>query len=1098
MPPMLHIHLLGDFRIYLDDQPLDLIKRPRQQALLAYLLLHRHAPQARQHLAFTFWPDSTEEQAFTNLRKLFFQLRQSLPAPDTYLYSTSQHIGWRNDAPFRLDVAELEQALEQLEKKTSIDDLAVVEQVLALYSGELMPDCYDEWLLVLRNNLHERVLNSLTNALATLEHKHEIKLALRVAEYLLRLDPLRESTYRHLMRLRALSGDRPGALRVFHECVRALELELGVPPASETRALYEQLLKTEPKKMTPAYTPAQRHEHIPLVGRKHEWQMLQLAWSQMNTRGSHMVTVWGEAGIGKSRLVEELTHWASLHPGSVLYARAYAAEGSLAYAPVTTWLRNDLLQPGLAKLETVWLSELVRLLPELQRQFPELPAPAPLSEGWQLQRFHEAIARALLTAPAPRVLVLEDMQWCDSETFGLLRYLLRFDRAAKLLIVGTARREAVDEQHPVYALRQQLLREAQWTELELHPLNFEETIELASHLTHEDFVAWKARIYQETEGNPLFVVEMVQAGMIQAKPEVQNGQAVRLPTTVQTVIEARLAQLSSHARQLAQFAATMGRAFTVDVLAKASDLDEDDLIQALDELWRRRIIREHGPAYDFTHDKIREVAYAQQSQMRRRLAHRRIGEALTQVYAGRLELVAGELAVHAEQAGQLEEAIHYLRLVAEQAQTVGAYAETITRFRHAIELLALLPLPQEAAMQQELAMLVPLGTCLIALRGYAHPDVAAVYQRAHQLCTQLGDDPHLMPVLVGLVLFYVVRGELHQAHKIGEQSLQLAQRMQDADLLVEGHTAMGLLLQYLGQFRASVTHLEQALALYDPDRHGAHAAIYGQDPGVACRMCLGISLWFLGYADRSLHLMQEALAMAYQVNHPYTLMLAQNFTSYLHSLRREPTVLQTAAATAVEFASRQGFFYWLMINTIYHGWARVHVSVAAGEPVSQALETVAQMREALAGFMLTGATLYRGYYMSLIADACASAGDMDAAVTTLDEALAIMEAADERDCLAELQRLRGEFWLKHASADLTAQEREANAEKAFLQAMHTAHAQEARMLELRAATNLARLWMQQGKSERAYHTLKPLADWFTEGLDTVDLQNAKALLASLA
>jgi DNA-binding SARP family transcriptional activator/predicted ATPase len=1094
MAPILRIQLLGEFRLFLDDRPVDTFDQPRLQTLLAYLLLHRHAPQPRQQIAFCFWPDSSEEQAQTNLRKLLFQLRQALPQASEFLYSDHRRLGWRSETRYSLDVAELEQGMNALEQ-SKMPDLATIERVVTLYRGELLPICYDDWLLPLRRELHERVVNGLTQALGGLETQREYEAGIRCAEHLLRLDPLHEASYRQLMNFRALGGDRAGALRVYHSCARLLEQELGVPPAAETQALYQHLLQVEAQPAAIAPTP--QVVQIPLVGRQIEWQTLQQRWRSAS-QGPHLVLVWGEAGMGKTRLVEELRHWARLRPGSIAYARAYAAEGELAFAPVTTWLRSETLRPALEKLEPVWLTELARLLPELLTWRPDISRPSPMTEGWQRQRFHEALARAMLAAPAPRLLVLDDLQWCDGETLGWLRYLLRFDPQASLVVVGTARTEEVDQTCPLHELLRELQRDKQLTELTLTPLELVETVELAQLIADGDVTPWAEQLYRETEGNPLFVVETVRAGLVESHPVRHDGQLNGLPPTVQAVIATRLAQLSPSAHQLVQLAATIGRAFTFDVLAVASELDEDGLVQGLDELWRRRLVREQATGYDFSHDRIREVAYNQQSRARRRQVHRRIGAALERLYAENLDEVVGELATHAEQAGQIEQAIGYLRRAAELAQTVGAYPEAIARLRKAIALLQSQPLTLESAMQQELAMLVPLGASLLTLRGYGDQEVEAVYQRAHHLCTQLGDDPHLMPTLIGLALFYMIRGELKQALMIGQQGLLLAQRTRDDGLLLEGHLTLGPILLFMGEFRASVTHLEQALTLYDPARHSVHAAVYGQEPGVVCQVILSVSLWFLGYADRSLRLMEGALALAHKVSHEYTLSFAQGFTAYLYHLRQEPASAQVAARAGVELARRQGFQYWLAVSSMFHGWATVRLNAASGKPALQTQESIAQMQEAFAGFKQTGAGLYRGYYLSLIAEAQVATHALDAGLAGLDEALAIMDVVRDRYWLAELHRLRGELLLARVDTAQAAAELEAEAEAAFCRAICTSQAQEARMLELRAATSLARLWMHQGKREQARELLAGIYGWFTEGFDTPDLLAAQRLLTDLA
>jgi DNA-binding SARP family transcriptional activator/tetratricopeptide (TPR) repeat protein len=747
MTPSLRIHLLGEFRLFVADQPMLTIDRPRQQALLAYLLLHRHAPQPRQQVAFCFWPDSSEAQAYTNLRKLVFQVRQALPQADHFLIVDSQHLGWQANAPYTLDVAELEQALTELEH-SNVPAAKTVQQVIALYRGELLPTCYDDWLLPLRRALHERVVNTLEKVVVGLQAQRAYELALRCAEHLRRLDPLHEASYRQLMQLRALSGDRAGALRVYHECVTVLEQELGVPPASETQALYEHLLKVEPTSAPASAAPALPTIQIPLVGRQPEWQALRQAWTEMS-RGPRLVTIWGEAGVGKTRLVEELVHWARSRPGSVAYARTYTAEGALAYAPLTEWLRSEALRPVLAQAEKVWLLELARLLPELQRQHPNLPAPLPMGEGWQRQRFYEALARVILAAPPPLLLVLDDLHWCDAETLAWLRYLLRFDPQAHLLVVGTVRSEAIDEQHPLHELQQQLQRAGQYQALELAPLNVEEASLLASYLTDADITGWTARLYRETEGNPLFVVEMVRAGIL-------GRQTTALPPTVQAVIAARLSQLSPVAHQLAQLAATVGQAFTLDVLAAASELDEDALVQGVDELWRRRVVREQEDSYEFSHDKIREVAYGEISPIRRRYLHQRVAQALERLYTPNLETLYGRLGLHFERAGMRGKAVAYLQQAGEQAQRLSANQEALRYYHQALVLAqenrASLPADQqvnEAVYHHILAL-----RAQVYLALYQGKEAVADFQQLLTRARQSGNREQELEFLLGLVNAY--------------------------------------------------------------------------------------------------------------------------------------------------------------------------------------------------------------------------------------------------------------------------------------------------------------------------------------------------------
>ena len=417
MIPTLHIHLLGNFLLVSGDTPVTTVTVPRLQSLLAYLLLHRDAPQDRSHLAFLLWPDSTEAQAHTNLRKLLYQLRQSLPDADHFIQADNHSLQWLpalpasqegcTDASWTLDILEVEQALARAEQAERVQDTTAMrralEQVHHLYSGELLPNCYDEWILPERDRWRQAFLQAAERLIALLEEERDYDAAIRAAHQLLRQDSLHEATYRQLMRLYGLRGDRAAALRVYHTCVTVLERELGTEPSEVTRAVYESLLQsdTSPKTLTGPLTS--RGTEAPLLGRKAEMRHLQEAWRKAAGGHPHIVFLSGEAGIGKTRLAEEIEAWVSRQGLTTASARCYAALGHLAYAPVTTWLRTDALQTGLSALDPAWLTEIARLVPEVLVTRPKLSLPAAMTEGWQRQHFFEAPApccgQRLATAP---------------------------------------------------------------------------------------------------------------------------------------------------------------------------------------------------------------------------------------------------------------------------------------------------------------------------------------------------------------------------------------------------------------------------------------------------------------------------------------------------------------------------------------------------------------------------------------------------------------------------------------------------------------------------------------------------------------------------
>ncbi len=373
---------------------------------------------------------------------------------------------------------------------------------------------------------------------------------------------------------------------------------------------------------------------------------------------------------------------------------------------MTAWLRVEAVRANLSTLPPTWRSEIARLLPDLLVDDSHLPRPGPLTEGWQRQHLFEALARALLSGSAPCLLHLDDLQWCDRETLAFLHYLLRFNQRARLLLVCTVRAEEMPASSPLVSWLSSVRHDGLVTEIELGPLDAAGTALLASQVAGHDLASPEAAaLYQETEGNPFFVVETMRAGTLESNTAAQqageHAQALHqsyLPQTIQAVIAERLAQLSPAAHELINLAAVIGRAFTFEVIAQASRADEDILVSGLDELWQRRIVREQGQdAYDFSHDKLREGAYTTLSSARRRRFHLRVAEALEVVHAASLENVSGGIAHHYERAGRFQQAISYYRLAGEAASRVYANSEAIASFQRA---LALLDADPQGTLQQ--------------------------------------------------------------------------------------------------------------------------------------------------------------------------------------------------------------------------------------------------------------------------------------------------------------------------------------------------------------------------------------------------------------
>src|SRR2546421_6705373 len=579
--PTLHLRLLGDFSLLYHDQQVTSLNTTRLRSLLTYLVLHRDVPQQRQHLAFLFWPDATEAQARNNLRQLLHQLRQALPAMEHFLSADTHMLHWHPVTPFHLDVAEFEQALTLADAATQRNDQralqAALEQADSLYRGELLPGCYDEWILPERDRLRQRHLQALEQLLRLFEVEGDTSTAIRYAQRLIGLNPLSEDLYRRLMRLFALNNDRASALHVYHTCVTTLQREMGVDPDPATRQAYERLMQHEAPTIQPLV-----HQPLPaatptLIGREREWEHLHDAWQRTTDGGSHFVLVTGEAGVGKSRLAEEFLLWASSQGVVTSKTRSYAAEGQLSLAPVTEWLRSDGLRSKLRQLDKVWLIEVARILPELYEEQPELPRYESVTEYGQRQRFFEALARAILVAPQPLLLLIDDLQWCDQETLEWLHFLLRFDPKARLLVVGCAREEELPPHHALRSLLLHLRTTAGVTEIALQPLDAAETAKLASQVAKRELdLDSVMHLFHETRGYPLFVVEMVRAGLGRvsaSQPEADRPHrhlpledTRRLPPRVHAVLAGRLQQLSASAREFVERAAIIGREFTLDLL----------------------------------------------------------------------------------------------------------------------------------------------------------------------------------------------------------------------------------------------------------------------------------------------------------------------------------------------------------------------------------------------------------------------------------------------------------------------------------------------------------------------------------------------------
>ncbi len=442
------------------------------------------------------------------------------------------------------------------------------------------------------------------------------------------------------------------------------------------------------------------------------------------------------------------------------------------------------------------------------------------------------------------------------------------------------------------------------------------------------------------------------------------------------------------------------------------------------------------------------------------------------------------LAHHCTEAGLIEQAVGYWHKAGQSAVQRSAHVEAIVHLRQGLALLETLPeTPQR--LQREVDILIALGASLIATKGYAASEVAQTYSRAQQLCQHLADSYQLFPVLRGLYGHYHVRAEYRTAQELGEQLIDLAQQVHESSMLIAGHRALGATLSCMGAVVSAHTHFTQSIARYDLQQHRSYAFLYGEDAGVVCRSHDAWALWRLGYPDQGRVRSDEAVILAQQIAHPFSLSFALTFAAEFHQFRREVRATQERAEAAVSLSQEQGFAQWMAIGSMLRGWALL----AHQGRVKEGIEQISQ---GMIAYRATGAEIQRPHFLALLAEAYGTIGEPEAGLTALAEALALVDTTGERWYESECYRLKGVLLLQQNAVH------QAEAENCFQEAITVAQTQQAKSWELRAATSLAGLWQQQGKRQEAYDLLAPVYNWFTEGFDTADLKDAKALLNELA
>ena len=839
-----------------------------------------------------------------------------------------------------------------------------------------------------------------------------------------------------------------------------------------------------------------------LVGREREVEILRHSWTRVREGVGQVVLLSGEAGLGKSRLVEIMKDHVADEPHVLVECRCSPYYQHTALYPIIDllqrrleWSREDGPVERLRKLEAlltpynVPLAEVVPLFAALL--LLPLPAdrylPLTMTPPRQRARTLEAVLTLLrrMASGKPVLLVMEDLHWVDPTTLELLTMLVAQDASLRLLSVLVFR---PDFRPPWDGGERQ-------TSIALAPLAHDETMAMIGRVAGNKPLPAPvlAQLVMNTDGNPLFVEELtkmvLESDMLQAVEDRYELTAtpgrLAIPTTLHDSLLARLDRLGP-AKSVAQLAATLGRAFPYEWLQAVSPLDTVTLDRSVARLLEAGLLYEQSAPpqarYQFKHALIQEAAYQSLLRTTRQQYHQLVAHTLAERFSEVAESHPELIAHHYTEAGLGDRAIGYWQRAGQRAVERSANAEAISHLTRGLGLIARLAEgPQR--IQQEIELQVALGAPLMATRGYAAPEVEKVFARALDLCRQVGETPQLFTALRGLRTFYQIRGDSPTAYELGEQLLRLAERAGDAALLLEAHYSLGAALFWTGDFGRAHEHFERVHELYDRQQHRSHAYLYGNDPGVVGYSYTAWTLWYLGYPDRSLERMTEGLALAHELHHPFTLAFAFTYATVLHYFRREEQATLEWAERTVALSNEHGFPFWSTMGLMLRGWAL--------SEQGRSTEGIAQLREGLALWRAAGTELGRPTYLTMLAHALARRGQLADAFAVLDEALSVVskqpthEGLDVHFAKAALLLAQGEAKGSEAAAGLR-------------HVIDLARRQGARCWELRATTSLSRLLQREGKRAEAHRQLAAIYGGFTEGFDTVDAREAQALLRELS
>jgi DNA-binding winged helix-turn-helix (wHTH) protein/predicted ATPase len=849
---------------------------------------------------------------------------------------------------------------------------------------------------------------------------------------------------------------------------------------------------------------------LEVVGRDDALSQM-LSWLQkMNSGERQIVFVTGEAGIGKTSLVDAFVQSVA-SGGNIRIGRGHCLEHygtSEAYLPVLEAVtrlcrENRQMIDVLRANAPMWLLQMPSLVGISERE-----ALSREMTGATRERMLREMGETLeaLAANAPLVLILEDLHWSDYSTLDLITYLASQRQSSQLMLIGTYRTvELVLSGHPLKAVQRELRAKQQCHELRLEYLSEDQVIEyLFIRFPDNRFpAALAALIHERTEGNPLFMVNVLDY-LLAEKLIIETGHhwelkakleelEVGVPENIRQMITKQITRLSAEDQQVLEAASISGMSFSALAIASALGEDVVEVEGRCEALARRKcFLRERGVGefpdgtvsarYGFIHALYVNTLYDRIAAARRAKLHKDMAERGEIIYGDQVGEIATELAMHFEQGHDYKRAAKYLQKGADKAIRRFAYREAVGLSRRGLELLGKLPDTTERA-EQELYLQLALGLPLIATKGYAAADVGGAYARARELCQQLGEKREIFEVLWGLWAFYLLRADLEIAREMAEEFLRLAERQPNAGLVTRGHIAMEVTLMHQGEFSPAMEHFEKGLLLYDREQDLADSVRYTQNPAVSLRCHAAWSLWFLGQPDQALERILEALTLARDLSEPHVVAHTLYFVAIVHLLRREVRLAQELAKASMDVSSEHGLVLYQASATVVLGWALSEQGMEE--------EGIEQMRQGLSAHQATGTEMARPLFLCLLGEALGKAHQIEEGLDLLEEGLSLIHRKGERCYLPELYRIKGELLLMR-NADAS------EVEACFHESIKIAQQQKAKTYELRARMSLSRLFQKQNKHQEARNVVAEIYDSFTEGFDTADLLEAKTLLDALS